>query len=550
MTTSTPSPGPRRDETAAAAGVAGPVPGVAADRGEDAAGLAQAGPSGAAAAVSLPPGACAATDTPGHSPALAMDGGEEAWWLALTAEDFAHQDEVVAIEQEAREAGRLPDIDPDDDEDWGWGWDADPASAPAVPADGAPGTPAAGMPAAGVSGMPADGAPRMSRPGEPAPVADLFPADLLDRGTDPGRADGPPFAKGSPLDVAPPGPVLAGKLEHTCRHGFGDLNDDQLAGMMLAAVRQQSRATAELLTAVDELAHRRAADPDPRVAEATDTEIAVTLAVTRRAAGRLLRFAGDLRQLPATRQALWDGRIDATKAELIGYETGLLHPALAAAVELLVIEDAPRLTTTALRARLRRAVIAADPAAARRRAEKARREARVELYDEQSGGTAALSGRDLPVAGALAADQRIDATARALKRAGVKATLAQLRAAVFLALLTGGDPRTFLPPTGEEDNGTAGRPAHDTSPARNTDADAQPSATGKGCQPPAAGSGTTPPGSSDPAATGPDAPDPAGTRDTTRPHPAGTPDRAGPAGAPDADGPEAPRTVRADGPAG
>ncbi|HEY2580143.1 MAG TPA: hypothetical protein VGI74_27840, partial [Streptosporangiaceae bacterium] len=46
-------------------------------------------------------------------------------------------------------------------------------------------------------------------------------------------------------------------------------------------------------------------------------------------------------------------------------------------------------------------------------------------------GTAGLAGRDVPPAAALAADARIDACARSLKANGIKATLPQLRAAVF-----------------------------------------------------------------------------------------------------------------------
>jgi hypothetical protein len=140
------------------------------------------------------------------------------------------------------------------------------------------------------------------------------------------------------------------------------------------------------------------------------------------------------------------GRIDPLKADVLVYETELLSEELAAAVELPMIEDAPRLTTSQLRARLGRAVLAADPAAARRRAAQAVRAARVELRDEPSGATAALAGRDLPVRGAVAADQRVDAAARELKAAGVAGTLPQLRAAVFLGLLTGTDPLGFLPP--------------------------------------------------------------------------------------------------------
>ena len=180
--------------------------------------------------------------------------------------------------------------------------------------------------------------------------------------------------------------------------------------------------------------------------EHLDNEIGLLLAITRRSAARLLTFAADLARLPATSAALAAGQIDRAKAGLIAYETALLDPGLAAAVELLVIEDAPQLTTTGLQRRLRRAVLAADPDAARRRAEEAARDARVELTDERCGGTASLAGRDLPAAAAMAADQRVDAGARALKAAGTVATLAQLRAAVFLGLLTGHDPLAFLPP--------------------------------------------------------------------------------------------------------
>src|SRR5205807_2779816 len=130
-----------------------------------------------------------------------------------------------------------------------------------------------------------------------------------------------------------------------------------------------------------------------------------------------------------------------------------------------VIEDTPSLTTSGLRARVRRAVLAADPDAARRRAEKAARDARVELFDERAG-TAGLAGRDLPVPAGLAADQRIDAWARRLRADGVAATLTRLRAAAFLGLLTGNDPITFLPPPepGQESSATDGTSAATTAP--------------------------------------------------------------------------------------
>jgi hypothetical protein len=304
-----------------------------------------------------------------------------------------------------------------------------------------------------------------------------FPAGVIGHeGTGPG---GTGFADGSVLDRLGPGPVLAAALDDTWQAGLDRLSEDELAGLVLAWRRCESRAAAGLLAGTAELSRRRMASGDWRVIEHTDNELALLLTLTRRSAGSLLAFATSLARLPATAAALATGQIDRDRADVIAYETALLDDALAAAVEQLVIEDAPRLTTSKLRARLRRAVLAADPAAARRRAEQAARDARVELHDERSGGTAALSGRDLPVPAALAADQRIDAAAKALKASGVPATLPQLRAAVFLGLLTGHDPLTFLPPPDDTSDctlhGDAARPA--SSAAEPGQDDKQPAAS-------------------------------------------------------------------------
>ena len=93
---------------------------------------------------------------------------------------------------------------------------------------------------------------------------------------------------------------------------------------------------------------------------------------------------------------------------------------------------------------LHRAVLALDPDAARKRREKAQRDARVECWTEPAG-TWSLAGRDLPPAAVLAADQHIDTAARDLKNAGADGTLEQLRARVFLALLTSRPLYTLLP---------------------------------------------------------------------------------------------------------
>ncbi len=152
--------------------------------------------------------------------------------------------------------------------------------------------------------------------------------------------------------------------------------------------------------------------------------------------------------------ALAAGRIDLPKAIIFTSELAGLGDVGAAAVAALVAADAPGLTTGQLRGVLHRAVLALDPGAARKRREKAQRDARVECWTEPAG-TWSLAGRDLPPAAVLAADQHIDTAARDLKNAGAGGTLEQLRARVFLALLTSRPLYTLLP--GQDDS--APRPA-------------------------------------------------------------------------------------------
>jgi hypothetical protein len=362
-----------------------------------------------------------------------------------TAEQMAEQEAILADQLAAGwpelPPGELMDFRPDPDAGppegaYAWlGESPGPVLAEALAEESA-----APVPGAGPSALD-DAAARDGRgPGGAGPSA------LDDVAAHDGRGPGGPgFESGSALDGLAPGPVLACALDDTWSAGLERLSDDQLAGVMLAFRRLESYGSAGLLAGASELIRRREAG-HRQALEHLDNEVGLLLAVTRRSAARLLTLAADLARLPATSTALAAGQIDRAKADVIAYETALLDPELAAAVELLVIEDAPRLTTTGLQRRLRPAVLTVDPDAARRRVEEATRDARVELTDERSGGTAALAGRDLPAAAAMVADQRVDAAARALKAAGTQATLAQLRAAVFLGLLTGHDPQIFLPP--------------------------------------------------------------------------------------------------------
>ena len=189
-------------------------------------------------------------------------------------------------------------------------------------------------------------------------------------------------------------------------------------------------------------------------------ELSLALTLTGRSADAYLDFAVELAtKLPETMAALEAGQIDIIRARIIAEATHVLSAEHTAAVEDLIFPRAGQQTSGQLRAALARAVLAADPGAARARREEAQRDARVLRWREDAG-TAALCGRDLPSADVLAADQRISARARDLRSAGVTGTLDELRARAYLDFLLGRDsmpqPQPQPPPSAKP--GTAAPP--------------------------------------------------------------------------------------------
>src|SRR5215471_19679099 len=275
------------------------------------------------------------------------------------------------------------------------------------------------------------------------PRPEVFKAGRWDRAG--GAAGG--FAAGGTADNVPPGPVLAGLAAGAWAAGLGRLSDDELIGVLRASRRLASWAAAMELACVADLWRRRSAEEDAGdtgAAGHAGDEIAAALTLTGRAADGVLDLAIALQRLPAASAALAAGAIDLPRAKVIADEVTGLTDEHATAVDQVIARAAPGQTTGQLRAAARRAVIAADPAAARKRKEQALREARVERWDE-SAGTAALAGRDLPPVSVLAADQNLTARATQLKDAGVPGTLDTLRAQVYLALLTGLPVTSLLP---------------------------------------------------------------------------------------------------------
>jgi hypothetical protein len=311
------------------------------------------------------------------------------------------------------------------------------------------------------------------------------------------RGDGGGFAAGGTADAVPPGPVLAGFASDAWAAGLDRLTDDELIGVMRAARRLSSWAAAMELACVADLWRRRTVEEDAGnsgAARHADDEIAAALTLTGRAADRVLDLAIALRRLPLTSQALAAGDIDLPRAMVVADEVTGLGDDHAVAVEHAIAGSAPGQTTGQLRASTRRAVLAADPGAARRRKERAQQDARVERWDEHAG-TAALAGRDLPPASVLAADEHMTALARQLKAAGVPGTMDALRAQAFLALLSGtpvssllpGDPVVPRPTYHPADPVVPGKTHHPTDSNGTADTSPGPSGT---ADPPSGLSGT------------------------------------------------------------
>ena len=259
------------------------------------------------------------------------------------------------------------------------------------------------------------------------------------------------FAAGGALDTMVPGPWLAEALSTGTAAGHAELGESELIGVLCAWRRMSSWAAAGEAAAAIALARRRAAqaarDGKKYLDEHVNDELAAALTLTGRSADRLLSLASGLDRLADVHAALERGHIDWAKACVFVGELAILADddlARGIASRLLNRAGAGGWTTGQLRAALRRAVLAADPQASDRRRTEARRDAEVQFWDEPSGN-AALAGRELPPADAVAADSRLTALARWLQDRGASGTVSQLRAAVYSALLAGRPVESLLP---------------------------------------------------------------------------------------------------------
>jgi Domain of unknown function (DUF222) len=229
----------------------------------------------------------------------------------------------------------------------------------------------------------------------------------------------------------------------------------------------EASASARKHAAVAELIRRRPA-PGAEVTgpaqmpggwdEFTGRELGAVLGLPGRDAEEMLDLAWQLEvNLPGTKAAFRAGTVSRDKAAIIAWATALLDPEEARAAEAMVLDRAGQLTPAGLRAAIRRAVLEVSPGQARKRREHDARRARVERWTEPSGN-AGLAGRELPPAQVLAADQRVTAWAKELRKAGLDGGMDQLRARAYLDILLGVDsrPRGNPSPDGNDEDGPGG----------------------------------------------------------------------------------------------
>jgi hypothetical protein len=242
------------------------------------------------------------------------------------------------------------------------------------------------------------------------------------------------------LDTMPPGPELASFLATIDR---STLDGSGVITLAQARARQIAYEQAEFLADIAEVGRVDWHTPEgvvvrmPAPDEFSIDRIAWTLRWSLPAARAQLDLAADLLdRLPVVYASLQAGRIDLPRARVFHEVLLGVDDAIAQAVVARVIAQAPQWTCGRLRERLRYHLHKADPGHAARRYQQAvtNREVRAGSGHD---GTGFLSGSDLQIDRAAAADDYLTRLARAAKASGDPRTLQQLRADAYLDLLTG-----------------------------------------------------------------------------------------------------------------
>ena len=245
-----------------------------------------------------------------------------------------------------------------------------------------------------------------------------------------------PIPLPSGLEDMPPGPELAAVLASV---GLGSLAGGDTVAVLAAEYRQLAYQQARVLRAMVEVGLADAPDTVGRMTcppEFAPDEIRAALRLTRSSATMQLHLGWQLcERLPAVLARLEAGVLDLPRARILCEWTADLRPDAARAVIAAVLPRAHLLTTGALIAEVKGLAVATDPEFARRRYETAVTGRKV-LARRNPDGSANLGGYDLPVEGVATAAGFVQAVAGAAKRGGHPGKLDQIRADLYLMLLS------------------------------------------------------------------------------------------------------------------
>ena len=286
------------------------------------------------------------------------------------------------------------------------------------------------------------------------------------------------FAQNGEADTMAPGPLLATIVDTVTGEdgqGLPGCSDEQLLGIISAALRQQSRDEWIMMAAISEFARRAGAGLEGEFAA---DELAFELHVTQPSAAGQMDYATTVAaRLPATFAALRAGLIRPFQLRIIEEETRYLGDADAGTADAALAAAAPGMTFGETRSAARKLALQLDPEIARKRKDAARREAHVRRFQEESGN-AGMVARELPTDEVLASWQHVEQRALDLRAAGIPGTLQDLRVRAYLDLLQ------------ERDSPDLGA---DADPAGAADGPAEPDEHDDGPdQPPPGGRGPTP----------------------------------------------------------
>src|SRR5215470_12194205 len=247
------------------------------------------------------------------------------------------------------------------------------------------------------------------------------------------------FAQGGRTDVMAPGPLLAmvlGAVAGEHGEGLAGLSDDQLIGFLSGTRRMESQMAWAKMAALAEFASR------PGRQNFAADEVASAFNLTWLSAAGEIEYACTVtRRLPVTFAALGAGKLYPVHVKIIEEVTSILSDEDAAVADEKLAEAALSKTYGELRRAATKLVLKLDPEAVRKRKEKARGEARVRSFREESGN-AGITGREMPSVEVLASMQHVEDRARALRDAGVPGTWEELKVRATLDLLQERDSRS------------------------------------------------------------------------------------------------------------